>query len=47
MKELAARAKSRKLKPEEYQGGTASVSNLGMYGIIEFTAGYDPCHRCS
>ncbi|NGX97511.1 MAG: pyruvate dehydrogenase complex dihydrolipoamide acetyltransferase, partial [Candidatus Afipia apatlaquensis] len=33
MKDLAARAKGKKLKPNEYQGGTSSVSNLGMYGI--------------
>ncbi|MGL4559461.1 MAG: 2-oxo acid dehydrogenase subunit E2, partial [Afipia sp.] len=33
MKDLAARAKAKKLKPNEYQGGTSSVSNLGMYGI--------------
>ncbi len=38
MKDKAARAKSRKLMPEEYQGGTFSISNLGMYGIKEFTA---------
>src|SRR5581483_4233719 len=33
MKDFAARARARKLKPEEYQGGTTAVSNLGMYGI--------------
>ena len=33
MKDLAARARDGKLKPEEYQGGTASLSNMGMYGI--------------
>ncbi|TIN24006.1 MAG: pyruvate dehydrogenase complex dihydrolipoamide acetyltransferase, partial [Mesorhizobium sp.] len=33
MKDLASRARSRKLKPEEYQGGTTAVSNLGMFGI--------------
>ncbi len=38
MKDKAARAKSRKLLPEEYQGGTFSISNLGMFGIKEFTA---------
>ena len=38
MKDKAARAKSRKLMPEEYQGGTFSISNLGMYGIKEFAA---------
>ena len=39
---LAARAKEKKLKPEEYTGGTASVSNLGMYGVREFTAIINP-----
>ncbi len=38
MKDLAARARDRKLMPEEYQGGTFSISNLGMYGIKEFSA---------
>ena len=33
MKDLATRAKERDLKPEEYQGGSAAISNLGMYGI--------------
>jgi pyruvate dehydrogenase E2 component (dihydrolipoyllysine-residue acetyltransferase) len=42
MKDLAARAKAKKLKPHEYQGGTSSVSNLGMYGIREFTAVINP-----
>jgi pyruvate dehydrogenase E2 component (dihydrolipoamide acetyltransferase) len=42
MKELAARARARKLKPQEYQGGTTSVSNLGMYGIKDFTAVINP-----
>ncbi len=42
MKDLAARAKGRKLKPNEYQGGTSSVSNLGMYGIKDFTAVINP-----
>ena len=42
IKELAARAKTRKLKPEEYQGGTASVSNLGMYGVRDFAAIVNP-----
>ena len=36
MKDLASRAKDRKLKPQEYQGGTFSISNLGMFGIREF-----------
>jgi pyruvate dehydrogenase E2 component (dihydrolipoamide acetyltransferase) len=42
MKELAARARARKLKPHEYKGGTTSVSNLGMYGIKDFTAVINP-----
>ena len=42
MKELAARAKAKKLKPNEYQGGSSSVSNLGMYGIKDFTAVINP-----
>ncbi len=42
MKDFAARAKARKLKPEEYQGGTSAVSNLGMYGIKHFTAVINP-----
>ena len=42
MKDLAARARARKLKPNEYQGGTTSVSNLGMYGIKDFTAVINP-----
>jgi len=41
-KELAARARNRKLLPEEYTGGTFSVSNLGMLGIDEFTAVINP-----
>ena len=42
MKDLAARARARKLKPQEYQGGGSSVSNLGMYGIKDFTAVINP-----
>jgi pyruvate dehydrogenase E2 component (dihydrolipoyllysine-residue acetyltransferase) len=42
MRDLAARARERKLKPQEYQGGTSSVSNLGMYGIKDFTAVINP-----
>ncbi|MFZ1990495.1 MAG: pyruvate dehydrogenase complex dihydrolipoamide acetyltransferase [Alphaproteobacteria bacterium] len=38
MKDLAARARERKLKPEEFQGGTFSVSNLGMFGIKDFAS---------
>lgn len=44
MKDLAARAKNRKLKPEEYQGGTTAVSNLGMFGIKNFSAVINPPH---
>ena len=44
MKDFAARARNRKLKPEEYQGGTTAVSNLGMYGIKDFTAVINPPH---
>jgi len=42
MKDLAARARARRLKPEEYQGGASAVSNLGMFGIEEFTAVINP-----
>jgi len=42
MRELSARARAKKLKPHEYQGGTTSVSNLGMYGIKDFTAVINP-----
>jgi pyruvate dehydrogenase E2 component (dihydrolipoamide acetyltransferase) len=44
MKDLAARAKGRKLKPDEYQGGTTAVSNLGMFGIKDFSAVINPPH---
>jgi pyruvate dehydrogenase E2 component (dihydrolipoamide acetyltransferase) len=44
MKDYATRARARKLKPEEYQGGTTAVSNLGMYGINHFTAVINPPH---
>jgi pyruvate dehydrogenase E2 component (dihydrolipoyllysine-residue acetyltransferase) len=44
MKDFAARARARRLKPEEYQGGTTAVSNLGMYGIKDFTAVINPPH---
>jgi len=44
MKDYAARAKGRKLKPEEYQGGTSAVSNLGMFGIKNFQAVINPPH---
>ncbi len=42
MKDLAARARDGKLKPDEYQGGTTSVSNLGMFGIKQFDAVINP-----
>jgi pyruvate dehydrogenase E2 component (dihydrolipoamide acetyltransferase) len=42
IKELAARAKDKKLKPAEYQGGVSAVSNLGMYGVREFAAIINP-----
>src|SRR5260370_30358353 len=44
MKDFAARARARKLKPEEYQGGTTAVSNLGMDGVKDFTAVINPPH---
>lgn len=46
MKELAARAREGKLKPEEFQGGTFSLSNLGMYGITQFSAIINPPQGC-
>jgi len=42
MKDLAARAKSGKLKPEEFQGGGFSISNMGMYGVSDFAAIINP-----
>ena len=42
MKDLATRARAGRLKPEEFQGGTFSISNLGMYGIREFAAVINP-----
>jgi pyruvate dehydrogenase E2 component (dihydrolipoamide acetyltransferase) len=42
MKELAARARAKKLKPHEYQGGSSAISNLGMYGVREFAAIINP-----
>jgi pyruvate dehydrogenase E2 component (dihydrolipoamide acetyltransferase) len=44
MKDLAARARAKKLKPQEYQGGSAAISNLGMYGVREFAAIINPPH---
>ena len=46
MKELAKRARDGKLAPHEFQGGTFSVSNLGMYGITEFSAIINPPQAC-
>ncbi|PWC55622.1 pyruvate dehydrogenase complex dihydrolipoamide acetyltransferase [Azospirillum sp. TSO22-1] len=46
MKDLAERARDGKLKPEEYQGGSFSISNLGMYGIREFAAIINPPQAC-
>ncbi len=45
MKDLAGRARNRKLKPEEYQGGTTAVSNLGMFGIKDFRCCHQPAAR--
>ncbi len=42
VKDLAARARDNKLKPEEFQGGTASISNMGMFGIKQFEAVINP-----
>ena len=42
MKDLASRARDGKLSPEEYQGGTFSISNLGMFGIKDFAAVINP-----
>ena len=44
MKDYAARARAKKLKPEEYQGGTSAVSNLGMFGVKSFQAIVNPPH---
>ena len=44
MKDLAARARVRKLAPQEYQGGSSAVSNLGMFGIKDFAAVINPPH---
>jgi pyruvate dehydrogenase E2 component (dihydrolipoamide acetyltransferase) len=46
MKDLASRAKDGKLKPEEFQGGSFSISNLGMYGIKVFSAVINPPQAC-
>jgi pyruvate dehydrogenase E2 component (dihydrolipoamide acetyltransferase) len=42
MKDMAARARARKLVPDEYQGGSSAISNLGMYGVREFSAIINP-----
>ncbi len=44
MKDLAARARVRKLAPQEYQGGSSAVSNLGMFGVKDFAAVINPPH---
>ena len=44
VKDMAGRARDKKLKPEEYQGGTTAVSNLGMFGIDNFTSIINPPH---
>ena len=44
MRDLSERARARKLKPEEYQGGASAISNLGMHGISEFSAIINPLH---
>ena len=44
VKDLAKRARDRKLKPSEYQGGTTAVSNLGMFGVRDFTSIINPPH---
>lgn len=46
IKDLAARARDKKLKPEEMQGGTFAISNLGMYGIEDFTSIINPPNGC-
>jgi pyruvate dehydrogenase E2 component (dihydrolipoamide acetyltransferase) len=44
MKDLATRARARRLKPQEYQGGASAISNLGMHGVREFSAIINPPH---
>lgn len=46
MKDLATRARENKLKPEEFQGGTFSVSNMGMFGVSHFSAIINPPQAC-
>ena len=44
MRDLAERARHKKLRPNEYQGGASAISNLGMYGVREFSAIINPPH---
>jgi len=44
MRDLAERARHKKLRPNEYQGGSSAISNLGMYGVREFSAIINPPH---
>jgi pyruvate dehydrogenase E2 component (dihydrolipoamide acetyltransferase) len=44
MKDYAARARARRLKPQDYQGGSSAISNLGMFGVEEFAAVINPPH---
>ena len=44
MKDLAARARVRRLAPQEYQGGSTAISNLGMFGVKDFAAVINPPH---
>jgi len=44
MKDLSARARDKKLKPADYQGGAATISNLGMHGVRDFAAIINPPH---
>ena len=46
MKDIAARARANKLKPEELAGGTFTVSNLGMFGVNNFSAIINPPQSC-
>jgi len=46
MKDLATRARANKLKPEEFQGGTFSISNMGMFGVSHFSAIINPPQAC-
>ena len=46
MRELAGRARANKLKPEEFQGGSFSISNLGMFGVDKFFAIINPPQAC-